>query len=220
MSIDWKISTGIGNPRDFDKDLPHIQWASDGLHQYYELEQQTDLCSMNSWKVLEKIGINNPQKLDKTPVDFVIIDNAPHITEEGMKNMIQKSARLFIVTSNKNHPAFSLQESLLTLNILYYENEIDFWDVFSSLKNNFGIDGVTIQTWWELNSYFLRNNFIDALSIIVAPCLVWWKETPTLVDGASLELDDNLVDIKTFRLTSVDILKDSYIHLRYDRNSK
>lgn len=36
-SIDGKISTGSSDERDFDKDLPNIKGAGEGLGQYYEL---------------------------------------------------------------------------------------------------------------------------------------------------------------------------------------
>jgi len=55
----------------------------------------------------------------------VVIDNAPHLTEEGVKNMLEKGSRLFIVTNNRNHPAFSFQNTK-TLHIFYQESKVDF----------------------------------------------------------------------------------------------
>ena len=61
MSFDGKISTGIGKGLDFDKDLPNIKGIKEGLNQYYELEQKTDIVSFNSGKVMAKIGVNTPK---------------------------------------------------------------------------------------------------------------------------------------------------------------
>ena len=47
----------------------------EGLHQYYEIEQTTDLWSLNSGRVQAKLGVNTKEMPDKTPVSFVIIDN-------------------------------------------------------------------------------------------------------------------------------------------------
>ena len=58
MSVDGKISTGATDSLDVDKDFLQIKGVSEGLHQYYEIEQTTDLWSMNSGKVQAKIGIN------------------------------------------------------------------------------------------------------------------------------------------------------------------
>ena len=43
MSVDGKISTGVADELDVDKDFPRIAGVSEGLHQYYEIEQTTDL---------------------------------------------------------------------------------------------------------------------------------------------------------------------------------
>ena len=48
MSVDGKISTGFGDELDFDRDLPLIDGVKQGLHQYYEIEQTTDLSDDRS----------------------------------------------------------------------------------------------------------------------------------------------------------------------------
>ena len=40
MSVDGKISTGATDELDVDKDFPKITGVSEGLHQYYEIEQR------------------------------------------------------------------------------------------------------------------------------------------------------------------------------------
>ena len=48
MSVDGKISTGASDELDMDRDLPGILGVREGLHQYYEIEQTTDLWSFNT----------------------------------------------------------------------------------------------------------------------------------------------------------------------------
>ncbi len=43
MSLDGKISTGSTDNFDMDSDFPKIKGLREGLHQYYEIEQTTDL---------------------------------------------------------------------------------------------------------------------------------------------------------------------------------
>ena len=43
MSVDGKISTGANDELDVDRDFPMIDGLKEGLHQYYEIEQTTDL---------------------------------------------------------------------------------------------------------------------------------------------------------------------------------
>ena len=73
MSVDGKISTGATDELDVDKDFPKITGVSEGLHQYYEIEQTTDLWSLNTGRVQEKMGVNTKPIPDKTPVSFVLI---------------------------------------------------------------------------------------------------------------------------------------------------
>lgn len=216
MSVDGKISTGNKDNLDVDKDFPKIPGIKEGLQQYYDIEQTTDLYSLNSGIVLAKVGANKPQKnIIKLPVSFLIIDNKPHLNKLGVDNFIKKSKKIFIITTNKDHPAFDRKDEE-NLEIIYYENEIDFVDLFKKLKQDFKIDNLTIQTGGTLNSIFLRHKLIDKISIVVAPALIGGKETPSLIDGKSLSSVDELIDIKALKLVDVKKLNDSYLHLKYD----
>lgn len=89
------------------------------------------------------------------------------------------------MTTNKNHPAFS-RKNTDNLEIIFYEKEIDFTDLFSILKEKYHVDRMTIQTGGTLNAILLRKNLIDHLSLVVAPALIGGKKTSSLVDGESL----------------------------------
>ena len=215
-SVDGKISTGSTDKLDVDKDFPKIEGIKEGLKQYYEIEQTTDLHSLNSGRVLAKVGANKPQKnLVKLPVSFLIIDNEPHLNKTGVDNFLRKSKKLYIITTNKKHPAFQRKDAN-NLEIIYYKKEIDFVDLFRKLKQDYGIDRITIQTGGTLNSIFLRNKLIDKISIVVAPTLIGGKDTPSLIDGKSLSSIKELGLIKALKLSEVKKLNDSYLHLKYD----
>lgn len=53
-SVDGKISTGNSDLLDVDSDYPAMDGVKEGLHQYYEIEQTTDLWSLNSGLVQAK----------------------------------------------------------------------------------------------------------------------------------------------------------------------
>ena len=61
MSLDGKISTGENDSLDFDSDLPNGSGVKEGLHQYYEIEQSTDLWSFNTGRVQAKTGANQKE---------------------------------------------------------------------------------------------------------------------------------------------------------------
>ena len=214
-SVDGKISTGSTGNLDFDKDLPGIAGVGEGLHQYYDLEKTTDEYSLNSGRVLAKVGVNEGKAPpDNVPVHFVIIDNQPHLTKAGVQHLLEKSRGLIIVTTNKDHPAHEISD-LDKLKTLTYENEVDFQDMFNKLKE-MGVEKITIQTGGTLNATFVREGFVDHISIVVAPLLVGGSGTPSIMDGKSLKEVSELSKIKTLQLKSVEKLEDSYLHLFYD----
>ena len=119
MSVDGKISTGADDALDVDRDFPKLPGVREGLHQYYEIEQTTDLWSLNSGRVQEKMGVNTEPMPDKTPVSFVIVDNR-HLKEHGVRYFCARSKEFVLVTSNAEHPAFQMREE--NLHILYQKS--------------------------------------------------------------------------------------------------
>jgi 2,5-diamino-6-(ribosylamino)-4(3H)-pyrimidinone 5'-phosphate reductase len=216
MSVDGKISTGNIDDRDVDKDFPKIIGIKEGLKQYYDIEQTTDLFSMNSGRVMAKLGSNNKKEnVSKTAVSFIIIDNKPHLNNIGVEYFVKLSKVFYLVTNNKNHSAFQYR-NIENLCIIYYENKIDFVNLFEQLKNKYGINSMTIQTGGTLNSILLREKLIDKISIVIAPALIGGKETSTLIDGESLQTFDDLIKIKALKLIENRTLNDSYINLKYE----
>ena len=96
MSVDGKISTGSSDELDFDKDLPNIEGAKEGLGQYYDIEQTTDLWSFNTGRVQAKMGVNTAELPAKTPVSFVLLDNH-HLSEHGVRYYCARSQQLVLM---------------------------------------------------------------------------------------------------------------------------
>jgi len=185
--------------------------------QYYKLEQETDICSLNTGRVIKTIWMNNEDYDFQIyeEMSFVIIDSK-HLTDIWVKNLASKLKKLFIITTNKNHPAFLVQKELKNIEILFYENKIDFKDMMEKLKNKYKIEKITIQSWWTLNKILFENNLIHKISIVVAPVIIWWKYTPTLVDWEAITSLDEINKLKVLKLTWIDKLENSYLYLKYD----
>lgn len=209
MSVDGKISTGSADELDFDKDLPKIAGAKEGLHQYYEIEQTTDLWSFNTGRVQAKMGVNTMDMPAKTPVSFVLLDNH-HLTEHGIRYFCARSQEFVLITSNADHPAFNVKED--NLHIIYGES---LPDALVRLKKEFDCDRLTVQSGGSVNELFLRSKLIDYVDIVVAPVLIGGKETPTLIDGKSRKLAGELSGVGVLKLIDCSVLQDSYIRLRY-----
>ena len=212
MSVDGKISTGASDSLDVDKDFPKIAGVKEGLHQYYEIEQTTDLWSLNSGRVQAKIGANTEDMPQKTPVSFVIIDNK-HLTKHGIRYFCALSKQFVLVTSNKNHPAFEIQGDNLHI---IYQNELSLKDVLTKLKSEYSCEKITIQTGGTLNGLFLREKLIDYIDIVVAPVLIGGKDTSSLIDGKSLLSESELSQLGVLKLQECIVLESSYLRLRYE----
>jgi len=211
MSVDGKISTGASDELDVDRDFPGIDGLKEGLHQYYEIEQTTDLWSLNTGRVQAKLGVNHKPMPSKTPVSFVLIDNS-HLTEHGIKYFCELSKQFVLITTNKNHPAFKVEAE--NLGIIFQE-ELILEKALEELKNQYGCERITIQSGGTMNGFFLRNKLFDYVDIVVAPVLVGGKDTSTLIDGESITSVDELNKLGVMKLIDCEKLEDSYIRLKY-----
>ena len=210
-SLDGKISTGGTDMRDFDLDLPNIGGVGEGLYQYYDIEATTDLWSLNTGRVMAKIGANTNPTPEKIPVSFVILDNT-HLDANGVMYMSARAEKLILVTANKTHPAYSL--SLDNLTLIDSEGKT-LGDVLEELYSVYGCEKLTVQSGGTLNSQLLREGLIDFVDIVVAPLLVGGRDTPTLVDGESPTTLDDLERLTTLELLGAERLEHSYLRLTY-----
>jgi len=212
MSVDGKISTGATDDLDVDKDFPKIKGVNEGLHQYYEIEQTTDLWSFNSGRVQEKMGVNKKKIPRKTPVSFVVIDNK-HLNENGIRYFCALSKEFVLITTNTRHPAFNVEDENLHI---IYQNELSLKDALIKLKSEYGCERITIQTGGTLNNLFLREKLFDYVDIIIAPVLIGGKDTSTLIDGKSLTEEYELSKLGVVKLQECVVLENSYLRLRYE----
>lgn len=216
-SLDGKISTGDNDNLDVDKDFKRIVGVKEGLKQYYDIESRTDIVSLNSGRVMEKIGLNErKEEPEKMPVSFIIIDNKPHLNEKGVEYLAKWVKTLYLVTINKDHPAYKVKENYPNIKVIQYDNEIDLSDLMTKMKNQYGIKRITIQSGGTLNSEWVRKGLIDNVSIVIAPCLIGGVNTQSLIGGESLHTEEDLKLLKALKLVKNETLKNSYIHLKYE----
>lgn len=214
-SLDGKITSGNNDSLDADKDWCQIEGVREGLHQYYEIESTTDPYSLNTGRVMAKIGVNERTEYhDKIDCRFIIIDNKPHLNEKGIDYLCHWVDKLILVTTNKNHVAYSLQEKYQNLDILFYD-VLDLKTLLFDMREKYEAKSITIQSGGTLNGKFLRENLIDYVNVVIAPLLVGGKDTSTLIDGESIISPKELSKLKALKLIECKELKDSYIQLRY-----
>lgn len=214
-SLDGKISSGNNDSLDADKDFCRIDGVKEGLHQYYEIECTTDYYSLNTGRTMEKIGVNNKKEYhNKVEVNFIIIDNKPHLNENGIDYICHWVEKLILVTTNKNHIAYSLKDKYDNLDILFYE-ELNLKKLLEDLYSEYNVDKLTLQSGGNLNGLFVRENLIDYVNIVIAPLLVGGKDVSTLIDGKAIESDRELDKLRALELIECNKLENSYVQLKY-----
>lgn len=214
-SLDGKISSGNNDSLDADKDFCRIDGVKEGLHQYYEIECTTDYYSLNTGRTMEKIGVNNKKEYhNKVEVNFIIIDNKPHLNKNGIDYICHWVEKLILVTTNKNHIAYSLKNKYDNLDILFYE-ELDLKKLLEDLYSEYNVDKLTLQSGGNLNGLFVRENLIDYVNIVIAPLLVGGKDVSTLIDGKAIESDRELDKLRALELIACNKLENSYVQLKY-----
>jgi 2,5-diamino-6-(ribosylamino)-4(3H)-pyrimidinone 5'-phosphate reductase len=211
MSLDGKISTGAGDGLDFDRDLPRVPGVAEGLHQYYELEQKTDLWSLNTGRVMAKVGANELPLPERLTVSFAIVDNT-HLTDAGVRWLCARCMQAVVITSNAAHPANEVAEP--NLSVMYRERQ-DLSEALRRLRTEHGCERLTIQSGGTLNTALVREGLVDFVDVVVAPLLVGGRDTPTLVDGPSLASVGELSKLRPLELLGCESLQDSYMRLRY-----
>jgi 2,5-diamino-6-(ribosylamino)-4(3H)-pyrimidinone 5'-phosphate reductase len=215
MSLDGKITSGESDT-DSDRD-----WRRSGVKeglQYYQIEQTIAINSLNTGRVMEKIGLNAraeiPEKDER--LTFFIVDRKPHLNENGLRYLAQRVGKLYIVTDNPAHPAFAARSGYDNLEIIFYPQEIDLADLLVKVRQTYGIEHLVIESGGTLNASFVRQGLIDHVVVIVAPLLVGGGVTSSLVDGRSLQHEDELIELKAMKLTRCEVLEHSYLRLEYD----
>lgn len=216
-SLDGKINSGNSDNLDVDRDWKQIDGLREGLQQYYDLESETDLFSFNTGRVMAKIGVNDraekPKKIEA--LTFVILDNAPHLTEQGVKYLANWVGKLILVTTNEEHPVFKVRSEYNNIEILKYE-DLNLTQMLNDLHDKFNAERLTIQSGGSMNGRFLREDLIDYVNIVIAPVLVGGGDTPTLIDGEAISSSEELSAIRPLKLLTCKSLDDSYVQLKYE----
>lgn len=136
------------------------------------------------------------------------------MSKRGVQYLCAMGKKIILVTSNTKHPAFSLKED--NLDVLY-QRKLDLKRMLYYLYSEHGCERLTVQSGGTINSIFLRDHLFDAIDIVISPILVGGKNTPSLIDGASINSTAELNSLEKLKLKSCDVLNDSYIRVRYER---
>jgi len=217
QSLDGKITTGDNDNMDTE-DFHYIHGIKEGLSQYYDLEKGLDRVYLNSGRVFEKVGFNDKvwDKDKNDGLSFVVVDNKPHLNLKGSEYVAKRTEKFYLITNNKTHPALSLVSKYPNIIPLLYEGGIDFIDAFERLKQRYGVLRMTIQTGGTMNAKLLRLGLIDAVSVVIAPCLIGGENTQALIGGESLHTKADLFNIKALKFKRSNIWENSFLHLEYE----
>jgi riboflavin biosynthesis pyrimidine reductase len=209
-SLDGKILTEKGGEFSIDNIMSKVP-NMDGIQQYYDIKKNNDLYCFCTAK---SIGTNcNVPITNRVDTSLVVIDSYD-LNDNSIKILCRRNKEVIIVTTNKKHPALAIND-IKNLTVLKYIDEIDFIDLFSSLKSRSG--NITIQCSSMLNYILLRHGLIDEIDLIVAPILIGGETAPSLIGGKDIK---SIAELCKCSLTLLDCstLRRSFIRLRYKVN--
>ena len=218
MSVDGKITSGESDNLDSDRDWKRIRGVREGLQQYYRHERNIAANSLNTGRVMAKIGLNTrPERPEKNEgLTFFIVDRKPHLNPNGVEYLAQWVGMLFVVTDNPGHPALDLRSRYKNIQVLFYKGGVDFSDLFVRIRQEFGIRHLVVESGGTLNTVLVRQGLIDHVCVFVAPVLVVGGATSSLMDGYSLRTEQELLNLKALKLVKSEVLEHSYLRLEYD----
>ena len=214
-SVDGKIS--INESCVFTNVLKGFPDLESGIRQFYDIEKEVSgKYTMTTGKAIKNWGINDSDKEaiydGKT---YIIIDNKPYLNENAIRYMSQLSNRVIFITTNKEHPAFKLRKKYKNIEMMKYDDVISFKDVFEILRDEKGIESVTIQAGGTINSILIKLGLIDYIYIVQVPIIVGGATTPSIVDGLAIQTEKDIMTLKTLELVDCKKLKNSYLFLTY-----
>lgn len=211
-SVDGKISTGDNVDRDIENDLAKFDETKVGLSKYRDIDNLINGWILTTGKVQVKKGIN---KVDNVPkrdgVCIAVVDNK-HLSGIGVINLMKEYDHVVVFTSNTKHPALSIQGDKLNVHV-----GINFGiaKVLSMLYKWYSCECITIQTGATTNADLLKLHMIDYIDFIVAPVLIGGNNTPSVIGGDSIMLENDLSRIALMEFMSCKPLGRNYIRLHY-----
>ena len=167
MSVDGKITSGESDNLDSDRDWKRIRGVREGLQQYYRHERNIAANSLNTGRVMAKIGLNTrPERPEKNEgLTFFIVDRKPHLNPNGVEYLAQWVGMLFVVTDNPGHPALDLRSRYKNIQVLFYKGGVDFSDLFVRIRQEFGIRHLVVESGGTLNTVLVRQGLIDHVCV-------------------------------------------------------
>ena len=192
-SVDGKISSGCGDTRDFDKDLPGIVG---NLNAYYETEKTTDYWSMISGETVMKLGAGVGQFIKEFHKCGHILIDSNNLTLEAIDHVAGGCEKLILVT-DPQHTARRFFKN--TVEVITVPDLRDVSFVMQALYE-VGVKAITVQTGGSINSALIRAGLIDRADLFIAPAIVGGFHTSSLADGDSITADEGLNGIANMTL--------------------
>lgn len=197
-SLDGRISTGIGNNMDFDKDLPGVV---KGLGAYYEAEKSTDYWSMISGSVAMKLGADEGCFIKNFHECGHVLTDCYDLTERAIEH-IAKGCKELILVTDITHRCYSRKVVTENMLVVCVSDMRNARDVMESLYAC-GVKSMTVQTGGRINSNLLRARVIDRVDLFIAPVIVGGVGVPTVADGRAISDVTRLSSLTALNLLSV-----------------
>lgn len=208
MSLDGRIDSG--------SEIENVETTSEFIKLTTNENSSEELYSLNTGKVMKKIGINEKTDIpEKSSLKLVIVDLNSDVNENGINYLCHLSDKVFFITTNKEHPVFFVKNYYKNLEVLYYENEINLKEILEKLKTKYKIDQIAIQSGGILNKEFFKCGLFDYLNIVITPIWLGEDNNITQIESKSITTVEELNRLSALELLECSEVGESYVQLKY-----
>lgn len=211
-SVDGNITFGREDIEDFDLLCPLLNVTLLGWKQYYEEESNTDIWSINSATVMNKVWNTVRNKVipknHSTSCNMVVIDRGSLAVEtiEYLSKAINPLYKLIIYTSNSQLKQSDYPDCLSRCDIRIHPY-VGLVEMLQHLEQTYDVEEATLQTGGTLNAQFFKLKLISTVNMVIPPVITGNSAVPMIK-----ELDCPV----GLELVECNQLQYNYVQLKYD----
>jgi riboflavin biosynthesis pyrimidine reductase len=207
-SADGCLVSQDSDELDFNKNWKNSNLVRGIIYQFFDFIKNTEVYNVTTAEALVKLGVNDSHFVPKkNDLRLIVLDTTNKLTTLGVQNLAESVKKLIVVAHKQGThlTTASLPENCRTY---FYDKVLNLKKLMTSLKKDYTISKVTIQSAGKMNAQWLSAGVVDYLTLIVYPLLVGNNGTPVL-------FSETLFTIKPLHLFSSGVFDSNYISLQY-----
>ncbi len=180
------------------------------IYQFFDFSKNSDVYNVITGEVVTKMGVNRSDFTPKkSKVRLVVLDHDQLLTALGIHNLAQSVYQLIVAVPDGDNAIFGLKQLPPNCHLLTTDKRLNLKKLVVTLKKDFQVKKLTIQSASILNSQWLQSGIVDHLTLIVYPLLVSNNGSPAVPSMS-------IFDVKSLTLKTTRVFDGNYVSLQYD----